>query len=94
MKAPKSLRELPGFDNAMAELIACRGKDLRAIGAQSDPSADLGAVVIPGLSRVRHWDLLWQLALVMRSERNIERRRLCAVPPLRPIAANDCEVRQ
>lgn len=84
MKAPKPLKELPGFDDALARAVDEKGHyacyDFERVGD----------VVIPGLQRVIHWFEVCQLAMIVFNARFDESRRIRLVPPPR-LAANDCE---
>ena len=90
MKAHKPLKDLPGFNEAMGLLLEHHGESFSVRWA-----GDIGAVVLPGIRRISSWDLLWQLALIMGHENyDRSRRPMRIVPPLHPVAANDCEASQ
>jgi hypothetical protein len=85
MKAPKPFKELPGFDDAMAEALEIRGHSTYS------SFGEIGEITIPCIRRVNTY-LILQLALLVGSEKHeMGRRHLRAVSPPRPTAANDCE---
>ena len=94
MKAPKPLRELPGFEESLALAIQTKG-DCN----EYYDFANVGDIVVPGLTRVRGSWVLEKFAIEIAMDR-IDRQRahlqrpLRLVPPPRPIAANDCEANQ
>jgi hypothetical protein len=84
MKAPKTLKELPGFDDAMGEALEIRGH------STCSSFSEIPDVVLPGIRRVSTYVVL-QLALLIGAEKDeTKRRHLRALPPPR-LAANDCE---
>jgi len=86
MKAPRPLKDLPGFDEKLDEAIAAK-----PWLNYPDMWEALPNVVIPGVDRILSSNTLWELALIIDAERWAARRRLRLVPPPLPVAANDCE---
>lgn len=95
MNSPKKLKELPGFDDALARAIDDKREYLFCYDFE-----EAGNAVIPGITRVG-LSMLEQVALLIgmdRMNREYERKQrrqgLRLVPPPRPVAANDCEAVQ
>lgn len=94
MIAPRRLRDLPGFDDALREAMLREQLKIEA-GRKSQPYPwhELRDVVIPGLKRISSWVSLDSLALTILCEQMDEDRRpLRIVKAPRPEAANDSEV--
>ena len=89
MSAPKPLKDLPGFDEALARIDFNRYP-----GDYAEVLSLVVSATIPCLGRA-HAYFIEQLALMVwvarDEERREERRRIRLVPPPRPIVANDCE---
>lgn len=82
----KRLKDLPGFDDAMALVLKYHG------GSTFASFDEVGDIVLPGFRRVTSWSLLWNLAIMIGVEKyELSKRPLKLVPLPRPIAANDCE---
>jgi len=84
MKAPKPLKELPGFDDALAKALLYYGELFPY------DFTEVGGITIPGIKRVE-CSMLQQLALLTGVAKHEESRRLKLVLSPRPVAANDCE---
>ena len=92
MSAPRKLRDLPGFDDAMVLAVHGKTGDCEAYY----DFTNVGDVVVPGLTRTPGAYFLEQLALTIAMDRIDRQRRhllrpLRLVPPRR-VAANDNEV--
>jgi hypothetical protein len=81
--APRPLKELPGFDDAMAEAR----KDRNSADSVFVLAPGLGDTVLPGVRAVDQW-MLVELGMILFAERS-RWPDLRLVPPPKPEAAND-----
>jgi hypothetical protein len=92
VKAPPRLRDLPGFDDAMAKALEFNEHRL-AQGYMGYPLELVGEISVPSLKRVSSGGTLDQLALIIWGELHREQSRLRIVARPLPVAANDTGAR-